>query len=47
MQLSPLNENAIVITPDADFDRLTMMAEKTVSKSSAGVYKHTWATWYK
>jgi len=39
----------IVITETAhsglSFDRLQVMAEKTVSKSSARVYKHTWGAW--
>jgi integrase len=40
-------EPAAILQTDADdsFDRLQSMAEKTVSKSSARVYKHTWGIW--
>ena len=48
MQIIKSNENAIIVTAkDTSFDHLTTMAEKTVSKSSARVYKHTWGAWQK
>jgi integrase len=48
MQITKSNQNAIITTgEDLAFDRLTTMAEKTVSKSSARVYQHTWGAWHK
>ncbi len=47
MEITQSIPNAILaIGEDTSFDRLTAMAEKTVSKSSVRVYKHTWGAWH-
>lgn len=46
--ISQYTPNAIVTATAGagiSFDRLQAMAEKTISKSSARVYKHTWKLW--
>lgn len=45
MKITNTNQNAITVNEDASFDLLIALAEKTVSKSSARVYSHTWKLW--
>jgi len=48
MNITTYEPNAIVTATAANgvtFDRLQTMAEKTVAKSSARVYSHTWQLW--